>query len=220
MVISFGDESVGTIGDFATSWPLISQLSKVEGPLEITLNDRYKKFLGLKDFLEYQDFVKCVDFENRKADINIPCCTDWTLTEKEPFRSYCGANKLRSSIDRNLILKVSPIEIPEDIISKKIVINRWGNNIFKNIRWFNSSEYYWLDYSNSLSYNINICLKAKKVIAAFTGLSVILDLFNKEFDLIWFDDMFTNGEDGHKEFFFKERNSKLFYYKEYDWRIQ
>jgi hypothetical protein len=231
MIVSYGNESIGTIGDFATSWPLISQLSKIEGPIEITLNDRYKKFIGLKEFLEYQDFVKYVDFENRKADLNIECCTDWYSLEKEPFRSYCGANKLRSSINRNLILKVPPTEVPDEIVNKKIIIDRWSTNVLKNTGWFNSDEYYWLHYSNSLSYNINICLKAKKVISAFTGLPVILDLFNKEFDLIWFDDIFPsnivwfdnkvpNGEDAHKEFFFRERNSKLFYYQDYDFTKQ
>jgi hypothetical protein len=54
MIVSYGNESIGTIGDFATSWPLISQLSKIEGPIEITLNDRYKKGLSLLSVLYEQ----------------------------------------------------------------------------------------------------------------------------------------------------------------------
>ena len=217
MIVSFADDVSNTLGDFAVLWPLISELSKKEGPVSITLRQEFKKFIGLKEFLEYQDFVKSVDFDNRKSDINLECCSDFSLDC--PVRAYSAADKIKSSVDRNLILKVPEIEIPEDIINKKIIIDRWGSNILDDMGWFKSEEYYWIDYSNSISYNINICLKAKKVIATFTGLPILLDLFNKEFDLIWFDanyvDLYIDGIGAHKEFYFPERNSKLFYYKDY-----
>jgi|694.fasta_scaffold82225_2 hypothetical protein len=221
MTVSFeiNNEHVNTLGDFTTSLPIISELSKKEGPISITLKNSYKKFIGLKEFLEYQDFIKYVDFENKESDLNIECCSDFNSNLLCPIRTYTAADRLKCNVDRSLILKVTPIEISEDIINKKIIIDRWSNNILRGMGCFKSEDYYWLDYSNSISYNINICLKAKKVIATSTGLPVLLDLFNKEFDLIWFDanyvDLFIDGIGGHKEFFFPERNSKLFYYKDY-----
>lgn len=221
MIVSFEmhDERVNTLGDFTTSLPLISELSKKEGPISITLKESYKKFIGLKELLEYQDFIESVDFENKESDLDIKCCCDFNLPC--PVRTYSAADILKYSVDRDLILKVPDIEIPEDILNKKIIIDRWSNNILRNMGCFKSEDYYWIDFSNSLSYNINICLKAKKVIATFTGLPVLLDLFNKEFDLIWFDanyvDLFIDGIGAYKEFYFPERNSKLFYYKDYDY---
>lgn len=68
------------------------------------------------------------------------------------------------NIDRELILKVSDIEIPKELLEKPVVIDRTLNNIIRKHNLFNSDEYYWLDFSNSLSYNINICIKTNQPI--------------------------------------------------------
>ena len=212
MLITHKDTA--TIGDFANTWPFLSQLAKQHGPLEITLPKTYEKFLGLKDFLEFQDFVKQIDFNDGEGDLDVQSHANWHIKNTPlPRRCYYTAEQLNISIDRDLILKVSNIEISDFLLNKTIVVDRTETHILKSTGWFQTNDYYWLDYSKPLPYNINICLKAKKIIATFTGLPIILDLFNKEFDLIWFDDI--DGNTAYKDHYFQERNSKLFYYKNY-----
>jgi hypothetical protein len=216
MIISH--TNTATIGDFANTWPLLSHLSKAYGPLELTLPSIYQQFVGLKDFLEYQDFISKIDFLDRSANIDVQGHCGY-ISSSIPKRCYYSADLLGCSIDRNLILKCPDIDIPTSIYEKIIIIDRLKTNVFKNHNWFNSDKYYWLDWTldrpDRISYNINICLKAKKIITTFTGLPIILDLFNKSFDLIYFDDL--DGMIAYQEHYFPERNSKLFYYKNYDY---
>lgn len=211
MVISH--KNTNTIGDFANTWPLLSHLSKTAGPLEITLPGFYSSFNGLKEFLEYQDFCRAVDFNDRPSDLDVQAYTNYD-NPVIPTRCYYTAQKLNKTIDRELILNIENQIISPSIYEKIIIIDRAKTNVLKNTNWFNSDKYHWLDFSKPLTYNINICLKAKKIIATFTGLPIILDLFNKQFDLIWFDDI--NGNIAYKDHYFPERNSKLYYYKDYE----
>ena len=204
-------KNTATIGDFANTWPLLSQLSKEHGPIEVTLPNVYQKFNGLKEFLEYQQFIKSVDFEDRDSDIDVQAHANYSTNQ--PYRCYFTADQLNQSIDTDLNLQVEPVQIPDNIKDKIVIIDRTVNNILYNTGWFKTDEYHWLDFSKPLSYNINICLNAKKIISTFTGLPIILDLFNAKFDLIWFDDI--NGPQAYKEHYFSDRNSKLFYYKDY-----
>lgn len=210
MIVSH--KNTNTIGDFANTWPFISQLAKAAGPIEITLPPVYTKFVGLREFLEYQVFVKSVDFDDRDSHVDVQAHANWS-SSTEPRRCYYTADQFQIPIDRALTLRVEDIDIPDKVVNKTIVIDRTRNNILSHTNWFKSEDYYWLDFSKPLSYNINVCLKASRVIATFTGLPVILDLFHKEFDLIWFDDI--NGPLSYREHFFSERNSKLIYYKDY-----
>ena len=181
-------KNTATIGDFANTWPLLSEISKRYGPVDISLPNIYQKFLGFKEFLEYQDFVNTVDFDNRDGDIDVQAHADESLPI--PKRCYYSASKMQWPIDRELVLKVADIEIPKELLQKPIVIDRTLNNTIRKHNLFNSDEYYWLDFSNSLSYNINICIKTNQPIySTFTGLPIILDLFNIEQTLIWFDDV-------------------------------
>jgi hypothetical protein len=215
MIISH--TNTATIGDFANTWPLLSYLSKVYGPLELSLPSIYENFIGLKDLLEYQDFISSVDFLDRKSDIDVQAHCGY-ISSSIPKRCYYSADIIGCSIDRDLVLKCPDIPVDPSICEKTIIIDRLKTNIFKQSGWFTSENYYWLDWdlnrSDRLLYNINICLKAKKVIATFTGLPIILDLFNKKFDLIYFDDL--DGIRAYQEHYFPERNSRLFYYKNYD----
>ena len=210
--VSVSHKDTATIGDFANSWPYLSKLAQQLGPLKISLPAVYSKFQGFKEFLEYQDFVKNVDFEDRICDMDVQSHLDTRYPT--PRRSYWNATSLGSEIDRNLKLKVEDIEIHSSILDKTIIIDRTLNNVMRNTGWFNDTDkYYFLDFSMPMSYNINICLKAKNVIATFTGLTIILDLFYKEHDLIWFDDI--DGNECFKDHYFQDRNTKLFYYKDY-----
>ena len=205
-------KNTGTIGDFANTWPLLSEISKRYGPVDISLPNIYQKFLGFKEFLEYQDFVNNVDFDNRDGDIDVQAYADESLPI--PKRCYYSASKMQWPINRELVLKVADIEIPKELLQKPIVIDRTLNNTMRTHNLFNSDEYYWLDFSNSLSYNINICIKTNQPIySTFTGLPIILDLFNIEQTLIWFDDV--PGKQAFDWHYFPERKTKLIYYKDF-----
>ena len=205
-------KNTATIGDFANTWPLLSETSKRYGPVDISLPSIYQKFLGFKEFLEYQDFVNTVDFDNRDGDIDVQAHADESLPI--PKRCYYSASKMQWPINRELVLKVADIEIPKELLQKPIVIDRTLNNTIRKHNLFNSDEYYWLDFSNSLSYNINICIKTNQPIySTFTGLPIILDLFNIEQTLIWFDDV--PGEQAFDWHYFPERKTKLIYYKDF-----
>ena len=205
-------KNTATIGDFANTWPLLSEISKRYGPVDISLPNIYQKFLGFKEFLEYQDFVNNVDFDNRDGDIDVQAYADESLPI--PKRCYYSASKMQWPINRELVLKVADIEIPKELLQKPIVIDRTLNNTIRKHNLFNSDEYYWLDFSNSLSYNINICIKTNQPIySTFTGLPIILDLFNIEQTLIWFDDV--PGEQAFDWHYFPERKTKLIYYKDF-----
>lgn len=202
-----------TIGDFANTWPLLSEISKKYGALDISLPHIYEKFIGLKEFLEFQDFINHVDFEDKDGgDLDVqahamehlPC----------PKRSYYTAAHINWQIDRDLILKVSDIDIPDEELQKPIVIDRTLNNTMKNHGIFNDTDYNWLDFTKSISYNINICIKTQqKIYSTFTGLPIILDLFNVDQTLIWFDDV--PGKQAYDWHYFPERNTRLVYYKDF-----
>lgn len=205
-------KNTATIGDFANTWPLLSELSRRHGPLDITLPSIYEKFVGFKEFLEYQEFVNNVDFDDSDGDIDVQAHADESL--KIPKRCYYTASKILSSIDRELILKVPDIHIPSKLLEKPVVIDRTLNNTIRNHNLFNHDDYHWLDYTLPISYNINICLKTKKTIySTFTGLPIILDLFNIEQTLIWFDDV--PGLQAFDWHYFPERRTKLVYYKDF-----
>jgi hypothetical protein len=210
MLITHKDTA--TIGDFANTWPYLSEIAKRYGPVDISLPGIYQKFLGLKEFLEYQDFVNTVDFEDSEGDLDVQAHANESLPI--PKRSYYTAVQHQWPIDRNLILKVPDISIPEKLLQKPIVIDRTFNNTIKTHGMFLSDEYQWLDYTMPISYNINICLKTKQPIyATFTGLPIILDLFNVEQTLIWFDDV--PGQQAFEWHYFPERKTKLIYYKDF-----
>jgi len=210
MLITHKDTA--TIGDFANTWPYLSEIAKRYGPVDISLPGIYQKFLGFKEFLEYQDFVNTVDFDNREGDLDVQAHANEALPI--PRRSYYTAAQNQWPIDRDLILRVADIEIPDEFLQKPIVIDRTFNNTMKKHEMFMSDEYHWLDYSKPLSYNINICLKTNQPIyATFTGLPIILDLFNIEQTLIWFDDV--PGQQAFDWHYFPERKTKLVYYKDF-----
>lgn len=216
MIISH--KNTATIGDFANTWPLLSYISKIYGPVDLTLPVFYSNFIGFREFLEYQDFISSVDFLDRDADLDVQAHCD-TMSSLIPKRCYFSANKLGLPIDRDLVLKCPNIDVSNDILEKIIIIDRTKTNVIKNTGLFtDSNKFYFLDFnidrSDLFSWNINICLKAKKIIGTFTGLPIILDLFYKKFDLLYFDDI--DGIMAYEEHYFSERNSQLFYYKNYD----
>lgn len=205
-------KNTATLGDFANTWPLISEISKQYGPVDISLPKIYEKFLGLKEFLEYQNFINIVDFDDREGDIDVQAHADESLPI--PKRCHYSAAMMQWTIDRELVLKVPDMDIPEEYLVKPVVIDRTFNSILKTNGLFISDDYYWLDYSNSIPFNINICFKTTQPIySTFTGLPIILDLLNIKQTLIWFDDV--PGQQAFDWHYFPERNTQFVYYKDF-----
>jgi hypothetical protein len=192
-------KNTGTIGDFASIWPTLSGLSKIYGPLDLTLPNCYlKQFNGIKEFLEYQDFFNNVDFDDRDADLDVQAYQQpihGGPLPTQPHRCHYEIEKKLNiifDIDFDLKLKVPHIEIPEEIKNKYIVIDRVKTRLIEKYGLFqNKNEYYWINPTvfnhgpdrdsngDSMFYNINICLQTNKGVKAMpTGLPIVLHLFN------------------------------------------
>lgn len=196
-------KNTGTIGDFATSFPVLSSLSKIYGPLNFTLPYYYyTHYNGFKEFMEYQDFVNVVDFEDGVGDFDLQCHPIPTHNGGIPIQTYYVKNLIETKlgvivdIDTNFKLRVPYIEIDESIKNKNIVVDRVKTSVIKNSGLFgDESEFYWInptifggDGGDSLTYNINICLQTKKKLYVTpTGLPIILQHFDKEMEIISFD---------------------------------
>jgi hypothetical protein len=213
-------KQTGTIGDLATSFPALSSLSKLVGPIDLTLSKLYDEryFNGLKEFLEYQDFVGTVDFNDRDGDFDLQCHPRPNPQGKLPLQQYFVKSqifeilKLDLEVDQNFKLKVPYIEVPEEIKNKNIIVDRVKTGVLKKTGLFNDeNENFWLKTNkpneiigDSIIYNINICLQTKKeLITTPTGLPIILQYFDKPMkiyqlcnDGIWAKDFayFTNNK--------------------------
>jgi hypothetical protein len=189
-------KQTGTIGDLATSFPVLSSLSKLVGPINLTLPKLYDEryFNGLKEFLEYQDFIGTVDFNDGDGDFDLQCHPIPTHGHGSPIQTYFVKNKIFNElkidveIDFNLKLKVPFIEIPYEIKNKNIIVDRVKTKVLERTGLFkNNEENYWINPSipfvekgDSLSYNINVCLQTtKELITTPTGLPIILQHFDK-----------------------------------------
>jgi hypothetical protein len=198
-------KNTGTIGDFAAIWPTLSGLSKIYGPLDLTLPNCYaKQFNGIKEFLEYQDLFNNVDFDDREADLDVQAHQqpiDGNPLPTQLHRCHYLIEKelnIKFDIDFNLKLKVPYMEIPEEIKNKYIVIDRVKTQLIKKYGLFqNEDEYYWIrptvfnhgldkdTNGDSLFYNINFCLQTNKGIKAMpTGLPIVLQFFDVKMDII------------------------------------
>jgi hypothetical protein len=195
-------KNTGTIGDLATSFPVLSALSKIYGPINLTLPYcYYLQYNGFKEFMEYQDFINIVDFEDGIGDFDLQCRTIPVPNGGFPIQTYYVKHTIENhfgitlEIDNNFKLKVPHVDIPDTIKNKNIVVDRVKTNVIKDSGLFqNIDEYYWIvptDYKSNgdtLIYNINVCLQTNKTLYVTpTGLPIILQHFDKKMEIIAFD---------------------------------
>jgi hypothetical protein len=190
-----------TLGDFATSFPILSTISKIHGPIDITLPPIYKeKYNGLKEFLEFQDFIGNIDYEDNESDVDIQCHPhkDGYKPNQTWYTKEMLEKQLRTKleIDTTLQLKVPFLEIDKSTINKNIIIDRDKTQVLKRTNLFqNQEKNHWLsttkenEEGETLIYNINVCLQNQKnIISTPTGLPILLQHFNLHFTMLQLDE--------------------------------
>jgi hypothetical protein len=202
--MKFSHKRTGTIGDLATSFPILSSLSKKVGPINLTLPILYdnSNFNGFKEFLEYQDFIGSVDFDDEEADFDLQCHPIYTDGNKIPVQTYYVKDKIKKElgidieVDYNLKLKVPYLKVPDDIKNKNIIVDRVKTQVLKKTKMFDDdNKNYWIlptipseSMGNTLIYNINVCIQTTKdLIVTPTGLPIILQFFDKPMKIYQLD---------------------------------
>lgn len=193
-------KNTATIGDFATSFPILSSLSKIIGPIDITLPPIYQHIVnGFKNFLEFQDFIGTVDFYDTESDFDLQCHPH--EPQHKPNQVWFVKKRLESffnrqiPIDEHLLLKVPYEPVPDEIKNKRIIIDRTKTSIIKNKGIYqNLEENYWINVNtndsvgDSIIFNINICLQTnKEVICTPTGFPIILQFFDIPLTILQLD---------------------------------
>lgn len=184
-------KNTGTLGDFATQLPLLSALKANKEYIHLSLPKKYRNFSGLKVFLETQDFIDEVDFDDRKGDLDIQahlCNAD------RPCRARYTANQLNLQITPNINIKYKNIDIPKEFLNLPIVIdkNTPNNNrpIMAKSGSFPLDKYLYLkfDDKHDINFNINICAKTNcPIYACLTGFPVLLQYFQNIYvNIVWF----------------------------------
>ena len=204
-------KETGTIGDFGTSIPLLNALSKECGPLDLTFPRFYDGYIaGLKEFLEYQDFINSVDFLDRDGDFDLQC---HPAHHSIPNQTYFVYEKIKECLNLDLTFDFSPqlkcpyIEIEKSIKDKNIVIDRTKFPFMKGCEIFSDeSKFHFIDITKTFTYNINVCLQTnKKIYSIPTGLPIFLQYLNSpEMYMIYFE---NSGELAEKHAYFKPNPS-------------
>jgi hypothetical protein len=201
--MKFSHKLTGTIGDLSTSFPVLSSLSKIVGKIDLTLPNCYQtQFNGIQQFLEYQDFIGKVDFNDDYGDFDLQCHPYPNKNRDIPIQTFFVKQQIESffgqtvDIDFNLKLKVPHIEISEEIKNKNIIVDRTKTNVlYKSGLYRNLDENYWINptisekqIGDDIIFNINVCIQTnKKLIVTPTGLPIILQHFNKPMTIMSFD---------------------------------
>lgn len=195
-------KNTATLGDFMNIIPRISRLHDMGEYIHLSLPHVYNKFNGLMELLIYQDFIDEVDFLDQPGDLDIQAHNIFG----RPIPTRC--NYSSCDINNDVIINIPYMEVPNDILSKDIVIDRSVNNIMFRNNLFSGSNYYWLDYSETIIHNLNICRQTNGTIySTFTGLPIILNLANIPQVLIYFNDI--DGEEAYKQHYFPNRGTEL-----------
>jgi hypothetical protein len=226
------------LGDFCNALPVISGISKyINDPIDLIIRGEMKKFNGIKEFLLYQPCIKSVEFDDDVFFNGAMILSSWTRMDREDpnrpvetcrYENWVNDNyRMMFEVDDDFEILVKPMFI-EGLTNRYIVGDRWSHPTIdtrRNIRVVedgakpDSSLVTYLDYSNSIMYNLNIIKNnPNPFITTFTGIGIIADLMNKETIVCWDEDM--REWDGHpvefdfERHYYANRKSKLVYVKD------
>lgn len=233
-------DCTANLGDFMNALPILAGLAKRERTA-LTIRHEMRKFNGIKEFLMYQDLFDEVVFDDEILHFgSVTTLSSWTRMDRNspyrPVETCRYENWMRDhynidfEVDDEFIVKVKDMPV-EDTSDKIIIGDRWSvkqdpnidnrrnTNVIENGVKPDNSKVFYLDYTKSIMYNLNIIKKSNKpFITTFTGVGIIADLMNKETIVGWDEDMRT--WDGHPvEFdfsrhYYGDRNSKLVHVKD------
>jgi hypothetical protein len=228
--------STANLGDFMNSMPVLSGLSKhINEKLDFIIRPDMRKFKGIKEFLQFQDIFKSVNFSDEVFLYgNIINLSSWTRFDRgvsyRPFETCRYENwlidnyNIKFEVDDDFVLKVPELNI--DVGDKYYCGDRWNGpdiditNGRKTNTLCNLKGVKFLDYNLDVTTNAYLIKKSvKPFISNFTGISVIADLLNKDSVILWTDDMenFDNKPItfSFEKHFYGNRKCKLMYYEDF-----
>ena len=203
------------LGDFVQSLPVLSGLVKNYGKVDFIIKKEMEKFMGIKEFLMYQDLFNSVEYDQDLFLYGTPpvVLSSWTREDKNnpnrPIETCRYENWLKDNykfdfeVDDNFILKYPNFDIEVDQ-TKSYCGDRWNGPAIDDRRETNILSHLnnvnFLDYNNCLLKNCYIIGESKlPFITNFTGIGMIADLMNKETIVVWkaedWKPEFRNGND-------------------------
>lgn len=213
--------------------------------IQFCISARMRRFKGIKDMLMHQGIFSEVFFtdENSKEPFSErPVAIDDTgpdwgnrgeaLAASRFYNHFKMSTNLKFDLDREFELKTYNTYVQHVHKDKIIVGDRWSPNQAPDVdeRRFSNhlessgilSEYdtHYLDYSQDLLYNMHLIkYNPNPFVTTFTGIGILADLMKKETYILWDEDMrFWNNktvEDDYRLHYWKDRNSKLVYIKDF-----
>jgi hypothetical protein len=214
------------IGDFLNILPFLSHYTKVKGEkANLALEPGMQKFAGLKQFLEYQDFINAVTFDAPIADSELNLGIYCTLENRFNITTFprrtLGTAMLAgyTEIDHALTLRFPKVEVAEDVSQKIIVADRWSSRVMEKSGQFRGPEFYWLDYGKDIIYNLNLISQSKlPVYSTFTGIPILLNLCRIPVKVIYYEDLVNyygqHVTHFHIDHHFLDRDIELIWYKD------
>ena len=225
---------IGNLGDFLNSIPVLAGISRAHGKIDLLILNSMRKFLGIQDFLLYQNIFNSVFFDDEHDSDGYLVLNSLTREDKSssirPIETCRYENYFKDhyqidfEVDDDFVLKYPELNV--DVKSGYYVGDRWTRSaetdnrrktdILKHLSNFN-----FIDFSQDMLTNTYIIAKSDKpFISTFTGVSNIADLLCKEHFVIWEDSM-TNWDGKPIEYsfekhYYKNRLGKLMYIREFE----
>lgn len=231
---------IHNLGDFANCLPVLSGLYKSTGEkIHFSISNQLGRFNGLKQLLCLQEMFSDVVLEHEEKNeeyINIHDQNDEDSQTAIPSSTLRYANSLfaqdlRFEIDEDFELQVPKLGFNylEDAI---IVGDRWSTTedpnldarrasyMIKDSGVLSHKKTHQLDYSKDLVYNCSLVKYNPNVfVTTFTGIGILADLMKKNQYILWGDDLRDWAgkpiEYSFELHYFKNRNSKLCYVKDF-----
>jgi hypothetical protein len=230
MIKLYGDIGTSNLGDFLNSLPVLSGMSKTfNHKIQLILQSDMIKFNGIRELIEYQDFIDWVKFDHEvpieeKRDF-IPF-NSWVdpiydgiaPMETTRYQKKFGLYGINFDIDNDYILKIQDIDIDCSglfYVGDRCLLSTNDKSRPSGILYDSGkfNDCYFIDYSKSCMHNANIIKKCGKFISTFTGIAVMADLLNVDFDLYYDSDFDGWAEQpieySYKKHFYMNRKSNL-----------
>lgn len=224
----------GNLGDTLNVMPVLSGLYKKTGDkIHLVFRNKMKMFNGIRDLLLLQECIEEVIFESDcviDSSFYIMSLTDnFEMHWSRPYETvrleefFKNRYRINFDVDDDFILNVpdnlSRIDncylIGDRVFDSK-ADQRREFGIIKNSGKFNSDQFKFIDYNLSIVENSSIIKNTNRTIySTFTGISVLIDLLNKEQIVLYGDDLINWDNKpiqySFNKHFYRNRKSKLMY---------
>ena len=188
------------LGDFLNGMPVLSGISKRVGKFDLIIRQEMKKFIGIKEFLMYQDLFTDVEFDDDIIPYgDMVQLSSWPSRETKgdpnrPIETCRYENWLRDKydlmfeVDDNFIVKTPEYDI--EVKDAYYVGDRWAVGEIDTRRETHILSHLkdceFIDFNNTMLENAYIIKNLKKpFITNFTGVGMLADLCNVPLYCVW-----------------------------------